>query len=249
VNLLLLTNKVPFPPKDGGSIATYSLASGFASKGHAVTILALNTKKHYSDIKKLKDKLPEKLLIIPVDIDTTINFPKLLKNLFFSRLPYIATRFLSEEFDNQLKTLVEKNKFDIIQLEGLYLLPYLKTIQKYSKTPVAYRAHNIEHEIWERTAIEEKNLFKQYYFRVLARRLKRLEKSYINRYNFLIPISPKDAEWFENHNNKSRVMVVPVGVEIKSAGLKLIEIVKSTDFQEKDWVGKSLKYTFVCSAK
>lgn len=37
--------------------------------------------------------------------------------------------------------------------------------------------------------------------------------------------------------------------EIKSAGLKLIEVVKSTDFQEKDWVGKSLKYTFVCDSK
>lgn len=37
--------------------------------------------------------------------------------------------------------------------------------------------------------------------------------------------------------------------EIESAGLKLIEVVKSTDFQEKDWVGKSLKYTFVCGGK
>ncbi|MEA3430098.1 MAG: methyltransferase domain-containing protein [Nanoarchaeota archaeon] len=37
--------------------------------------------------------------------------------------------------------------------------------------------------------------------------------------------------------------------EIKSAGLNLIEVVKSTDFEEKDWVGKSLKYTFVCGGK
>jgi hypothetical protein len=37
--------------------------------------------------------------------------------------------------------------------------------------------------------------------------------------------------------------------EIKSAGLNLIEIVKSTNFEEKDWVGKSLKYTFVCGVK
>lgn len=37
--------------------------------------------------------------------------------------------------------------------------------------------------------------------------------------------------------------------EIKSAGLSLIEALKSTDFKEKDWVGKSLKYTFICGAK
>jgi 2-polyprenyl-3-methyl-5-hydroxy-6-metoxy-1,4-benzoquinol methylase len=34
--------------------------------------------------------------------------------------------------------------------------------------------------------------------------------------------------------------------DIKNADLKLIELVKSSDYQEKDWVGKSLKYTFVC---
>lgn len=38
-------------------------------------------------------------------------------------------------------------------------------------------------------------------------------------------------------------------VEIKSAGLNLIEVVKSTDFKENEWVDKSLKYTFVCGAK
>ncbi|MFW6046825.1 MAG: class I SAM-dependent methyltransferase [Candidatus Woesearchaeota archaeon] len=37
--------------------------------------------------------------------------------------------------------------------------------------------------------------------------------------------------------------------EIKSAGLNLIEVVKSTNFEGKDWVGKSLKYTFVCEGK
>lgn len=34
--------------------------------------------------------------------------------------------------------------------------------------------------------------------------------------------------------------------DLREAGLKLIETIKSTEFKEKEWAGKALKYTFVC---
>jgi hypothetical protein len=57
MQILVLVNKVPYPPRDGGSIATLSLAKQFVKKGHNVSILAMNTHKHYIDPKKFPAKL------------------------------------------------------------------------------------------------------------------------------------------------------------------------------------------------
>ena len=43
MKILQLTNKTPYPPKDGGAIATLSLAEGLADAGHEVLMLCLNS--------------------------------------------------------------------------------------------------------------------------------------------------------------------------------------------------------------
>ena len=49
MRILVLTNKPPYPPKDGGAIAVFNLAKGMANEGHLVHILSLNTSKHWVD--------------------------------------------------------------------------------------------------------------------------------------------------------------------------------------------------------
>jgi hypothetical protein len=39
MKILILCSKVPFPPKDGGSIATLGLAKGLAGNSNEITIL------------------------------------------------------------------------------------------------------------------------------------------------------------------------------------------------------------------
>ena len=46
MKILQLTNKPPFPDKDGGSIAALSLTKGLAMDGHQVTVLSMSTRKH-----------------------------------------------------------------------------------------------------------------------------------------------------------------------------------------------------------
>jgi hypothetical protein len=46
MRVLQLTKKVPFPSKDGESMAIRSLASSLVSNGVSVDLLSLNTNKH-----------------------------------------------------------------------------------------------------------------------------------------------------------------------------------------------------------
>lgn len=213
MNILQIHNKVPYPPKDGGSIAVFNLSEGFAKLGHKVDILALNTKKHSVDLLKIQDQLPKNINIYALDIDTDIKFLKTLKNLLFSNLPYNAERFIDKSFKIKLKEILQEKTYDIIQIEGLYMMPYIEIIKENSNAFVSYRAHNIEHEIWEKTFLQEKNLVKKIYLKNLYKRIKKFEISCINAYDVLIPITKRDAEHFNLFGNIKKIHVSPTGVD------------------------------------
>jgi polysaccharide biosynthesis protein PslH len=211
MNILQIANKFPYPPKDGGSIATLSLARSFASLGHKVTVLAINTSKHFTDPSLVPASLSGQIQFISVKVDTGIRMTQLIRNFLFSRMPYNAERFISPEFDQKLIEVLTGERFDIIQFEGLYLAPYIKTVRSHSSAKVVMRAHNIEHEIWQRTVTQQKGL-KKYYIRNLSGRIRRMELAYLNQYDAILPITTRDGEKLREHGCRLPCHVVPMGV-------------------------------------
>lgn len=211
MNILQIANKFPYPPKDGGSIATLSLGKAFAALGHKVTILAINTSKHFTDPTHIPVELSSLIRFIGVNVNTDIRITNLAWNLLFSRMPYNSERFISTAFDHKLKELLSSDNFDIIQLEGLYLAPYVKTIRAHSDARVVMRAHNIEHEIWQRTANQQKG-FKKWYIGNLAGRIKRMELKYLNQYDAILPITARDGDILKKLGCRIPAHVVPMGV-------------------------------------
>lgn len=212
MNILFVCNKFPYPPKDGGQIAMFAMIRGMAEAGHSVTIAAINTKKHYFDITTLPENIKQLADFHTIFINTDLTIKGVLKNFLFSRLPYTATRFISNEFSNLLKDICKEKKFDIIQLEGLYLCSYIPQLRTYSQAKIAYRAHNVEFEIWQRLAKETKNIAKQLYLKNLAKRVKRFEESIINTYDCLIPITERDGKTYNTLGNSKPQFVAPTGI-------------------------------------
>ncbi len=212
MRILHLANKLPYPPRDGGSIATFSLAYSFAELGHEVSILAMNTSKHYYDLSRLPAGVAEMMEIIGVDVNTDLNPVKALKNLLFSSKPYNAVRFVNKDYETRLADLLGNEKYDVIQLEGLYLAPYIPLIRSLSNAVVAMRAHNVEHEIWERSVAQQSGL-KKWYLKNLAGRIHKMELEYLNDYDVLAPITARDAGRFKKMGCSLPVHVVPTGVD------------------------------------
>ena len=208
----MLCNKMPFPPKDGGAIATLSLALSLQKCGNEISILTMNTSKHYCNINDVSEYVTNNLEISDVNINTDINIFKLLLNLFFSKKPYNAERFISKDFENRLIDILKTEKYDIIQLEGLFVCPYIDVIRKYSDAKIAFRAHNVEYEIWERKIENEKNILKKIYFKNLSKRIKKYEINNLNKYDFLIPITYRDGEKFNEIGNQKPIYVVQTGI-------------------------------------
>jgi glycosyltransferase involved in cell wall biosynthesis len=213
MNILQLTNKMPYPAKDGGSIATLNLSKGFVNNGNRVTILSMNTSKHFFEKKDIPTELTDKINFKTVYVETSINFTDALSNLLFSKLPYNAVRFIDDNYKNKLINILKTVDFDIVQLEGIYLAPYIETIKKYSNSKIVLRAHNIEHEIWKRVSANETNAVKKKYLSVLSGRIKKFEESYINKYDLLVPITVRDLEVFNKMGNKKPAFVSMTGID------------------------------------
>jgi glycosyltransferase involved in cell wall biosynthesis len=210
MRILVLCNKMPYPSNDGGTIATMNMITGLAAQDNKVDVLAMQTHKHNFPLEKLAPELKRNINWHSVWIDTEISFAGLLKNLFFSRLPYNAERFVSEEFGSKLKELL-KNNYDIVQLEGLYLSSYIPTIRKYSESIISLRAHNVERQIWERLAETEPNPIKKIYKRILSCRVGQLESLTLSQIDLLVPITHNDAEKLPFE--PARTYVAPSGIE------------------------------------
>jgi polysaccharide biosynthesis protein PslH len=216
MKILVLSSKFPYPLKDGGAIATYNLIKGLSEQGNDLFLLSFNTQKHFIQKADIPPEKFERIQFELVEIDTRINFFKAIINLLFSRQPYILQRFKSQFFIRKLEDLLGQEKFDIIQIEGLYMMQYLKIIRTISDAIVSYRPHNLEHRIWSLLAENAGSFVKKTYFNILSRRICKYENSILNSYDVILPISPHDASYFEKSGNNKSIAVIPTGFNIKS---------------------------------
>lgn len=232
MRILQLMNKVPWPPKDGGAIACLNMTKGFSMLGHEVTVLSMNTSKHHISLKDMPPDIRSKADFRLVEVPASINWVEATLNLLFSKLPYNAQRFISDEFSIELIKLLTERTFDVIQLEGLYLCPYIPVIRKYSEALIAYRAHNIEYEIWERTAKLSEGL-RSKYLRNLSKRIKRFEISYLNSYDLLVPITDRDGLILDALGNNKPRHTSQTGIDFAS----LVPTAKKLEFPSLFHIG------------
>lgn len=217
MKILILVNKPPYPSKDGSSLATLSMAKGLAKSGNTVTILAISTNKHQCRIEQIPDELRQQINFNIVEIDTRIKPVKGIINLLFSKLPYNIERFISSDYKQKLSEIIKQNDFDLIQIEGLYLTPYIQTIKNLTSTPIVYRSHNIEHEIWTRLSLNEKNPLKSKYYSLLSKRICRMEERIKFQANALVAISKRDEQWFHLNGFNNPSITIPMGYSIEES--------------------------------
>ncbi|MBK9272641.1 MAG: glycosyltransferase family 4 protein [Saprospiraceae bacterium] len=214
MKILFVCKKFPYPPKDGESIAILQMSQALASKGCEVSLLAMNTTRHpFRHTESVPTELKHFKTIDDVMVDNKIYLWGAFKNLF-SRNSYHISRFVSEEFEKKLKFLLQNNEYDIVQLETLYLAPYIDAIKSVTNAPIVMRAHNIEHEIWERISENIRFFPKKVYLQYLSDKLKKFEIEKLNQYDLLVAITNRDLEIFKAMGYKNGCLSSPVGYKV-----------------------------------
>jgi glycosyltransferase involved in cell wall biosynthesis len=221
--ILIVTNRVPYPLKDGGNMAMQAMIEGYHHAGWKVHLLSMNTTKHHVKSEALKRIFAHLYAFTWVGIDNELKWKDVLRNFFFGKEPEHAKRFYSEDFKSKLKDVLVEFNPDVVQVESVYLTTYLPVIRKYSEAVTVLRMHNIEYQIWQGLARKAKNKLKSYYLDNLAIRVRNYERMAWKEYDLLLAITEKDAHLVQRLETVSNVVVAPFSIEtdkIKPSGIE-----------------------------
>jgi len=212
MRILQLCNKPPYPPIDGGSKAMHNLTRGLLAAGHSVKVLCISTPKNALDHDQLPPEYKASTRIEDVYVDTSVNVVDAFTDLLTAD-NYNISRFFSPDVDIRLIRLLSDEQFDVVQLESLFMTPYIPTIRRYSNASIVLRSHNLEHVIQGRIATGEKNILKRPYRKFLAKQLEEYEMAVLDRVDAVAAISPSDAEHFAAHGTRTPIATIPFAVE------------------------------------
>ncbi len=212
MRILQLCKKFPYPLNDGESIAVTNLSKALAELGCDVTLLSMNTSKHYFDPRDLPADYNHYKAMHFVDVNNHLRIKDAFLNLFSSE-SYHVTRFVNPDFEATLVKLLTNNTYDIIHIETCILAPYISTIRQHTTATIAMRAHNVEHEIWQRIADNTPFLPKRVYLTNAAKKLRNFEVSSLANYDILVPITYRDEQIFKDLGYKGKSVVTPIGID------------------------------------
>ncbi|MBK9175565.1 MAG: glycosyltransferase [Flavobacteriales bacterium] len=212
MRILQLCNKPPFPPIDGGSKAMHNLTRGLLKAGHEVKVLCISTPKQPLVLDHIPKDYAKATRIEGVFVDTSVNVVDAFTDLLTAD-NYNISRFFSADMDIRLIRLLTEESFDVVQLESLFMTPYIATIRRYTKARIVLRSHNLEYVIQDRIASGERNILKRPYRRFLAKQLENYEMAVLDRVDGVAAISPSDAEHFLAHGTRTPIVTIPFGVD------------------------------------
>jgi glycosyltransferase involved in cell wall biosynthesis len=190
----------------------YNTIKGLLGLGVELTLFSLNNSKQYVDVDDIYDPVFEKINFHSFTVDIEVNVWDAFVNIF-SNQSYNVSRYFDSDAEKVLENILREQEFDVVQFEGLFVVPYLDTIKAHSKAKLVYRAHHIEHDVWERLAQSERFTPRRTYLEFLARRLRDYETEQINRFHQVFAISEPDRQTLLLMGCETKLDVFPVALD------------------------------------
>ncbi len=212
MKVLFLSNRVPFPPNDGGTVGVYQALMGLVDLGIDVTFFSLNPSRNHTNIEDTKEleRIPHKYIY---NINTDITAWGALSNLLQNK-SYHISRFYNQSIANNLAELLQQNRYDIVHFDGLQITVYLDIVRQHSQAKCVMRAANVEHKIWEGLAANETNILKKWYLKTAAKQLKTYELTTIKKLDGIISVSIEDKDFFKQSGYNKPIHIGYTGFDV-----------------------------------
>ncbi len=220
--ILILTPQFPYPPQQGTTIRNYNLVAGLARR-HEVHLLSFGD-PHMVGEAPLAD------LCRSVQVIRPANRPmrQRLIGLFLSRLPDMAQRLNSRRFEDALAATLDREKPDVVEVEGIELAQYLMyAAGRRGSAPlpqIVFDDHNAEY-VLQRRAFETdarsgqaRAWVRAAYSLVQWRRLATYERRVCGAADRVVAVSEADAQALRRLLPGCDPVVVPNGVDMEFYG-------------------------------
>lgn len=219
MNILFLTNLLPYPMDNGGKIKTYTTLQALHNGGHNVDLVCFKENaQENEEFNKQILKLCRSVKQVELKLTTAENKMYMIATAFkslFSRYSFGVYKYRSKEMNNILTELLYSNKYDIIYYDHLQLCVYKKLVDKLNKDAMSILdEHNCEALIMKRNADTTNNFIKKVFLKLEAHKLYKFEKKNILAADKRIILSNEDyMALSEMCNADFGHAIIPIGVQ------------------------------------
>ena len=216
MKVLFISHKPPYPIIDGGCHAMDRMLRDFiyCFPNAKIDYLSIATEKH----PEIKNSTPYDLSDVSfesISLSTRLSVFKAFIHLFNGK-SYHISRFTNGLIQKKLSELMSKNQFDVIVFESIFAAAHVDQIKSQCSAHLIYRAHNIEHKIWNDLSQGEDNPFKKWYLKHLSKRLKSFELNFLNKVDSIFSISDIDQAFFKQYSDHSHYVPVSMIHELRA---------------------------------
>jgi glycosyltransferase involved in cell wall biosynthesis len=219
VRILLLTPQLPYPPHQGTAMRNYGLLQGLAHR-HQVHLLSFRSS---SGSLSNAEPLYEVLESFDTAPQPTRSSLERVRGLLTSHLPDMAHRLASPDLRAALARVLVTYPFDIVQFEGIEMVPYLDTLlQRPARTRplLVFDDHNAEYVLQQRVFEADARLPRRWpwaaYSLVQWQRLRRYESWACRQVDVVLAVSEPDRRALARIVPEAQIDVVPNGIDLEA---------------------------------
>jgi glycosyltransferase involved in cell wall biosynthesis len=151
--------------------------------------------------------------VLSVEKDPSYTLGKVLRGMI-GPLPVTVLNYTAASVNRYLKETLEGGNFDLVQLESIHLISYLRTIRSTASKPkVLLDWHNIESELMERYARSTKNPAKRIVAIRTAKLLAKVELEALASCDAHTVVSDREKEKLITRCPSAKIKVIPNGVD------------------------------------
>ena len=217
MNILFLSQVVPFPPHGGVFQRGYNILRQIHRLGHKVYLLSflhedlLPSSVQVEKSRKELLEFCEKVVFVTMPVKSNrFRFYSEVFKSFFSDDPFFVLAHSSPEFRAAMIQMLGEKDYDLIHFDTISLAQYLDIITGHKKIVTH---HNIESSLmYRKSQVTEKSLHRAY-FLSQALKLKRYEELHCHLFDGNIVMSAADEENLSNIVGDLPTYLIPNGVD------------------------------------
>jgi glycosyltransferase involved in cell wall biosynthesis len=216
MNILFLTQIVPFPPDAGPKVKTYHVLRALAGQGHAVTLVSFVRPDELQHLPAL-EKICKAVHTVPIHRSRLADVGYMLRS-YLTKRPFLIERDDLRPMQELVNKLVRDGDFHFIHADQLTMVQFaVRGASAFpdKKPKVIFDAHNAVWTIVQRMQ-ENARWFLKPILGIEAKRVKRYEGELLKTVDHVLAVTDVDQASLEEALNFSKVKktdrVAPISV-------------------------------------
>jgi len=213
VRILFITPQMPYPPEKGTALRNWGLIKGLANK-HDVAVLSFGDAAQPGLLPAGFTSVCRGELVAPHVRSLRARLLDMVRN----PLPDMALRLTSDEFRHHLQAWLNRERFEVVHIEGIEMAQYLDVVAKSACRPlIVFDNHNCEYLLQQRAFEMDIRRPSRWtsaiYSFIQWRRLRKYEAWVCGRADRVMAVSEADAEAVHRIVPGIGIVVIPNGID------------------------------------